>query len=65
MNYSPKDIAKLTEGKLISSCDLKINHVSTDSRSVQNSRSTIFFALKKRSCFISPSIIRRHRQSVL
>ncbi|MEZ7901333.1 MAG: alanine racemase [Flavobacteriales bacterium] len=46
MNYSPKDIAKLTEGKLISSCDLKINHVSTDSRSVQNSRSTIFFALK-------------------
>lgn len=45
MNYSPFEIAQLIGGKLISTTENMINHVSTDSRSVQNSKSTIFFAL--------------------
>jgi alanine racemase len=46
MNYSSKEIGELTGGELISSCRLTVNHVSTDSRSVQNSKTTVFFALK-------------------
>lgn len=45
MNYSPYEIAQLIGGELISTTENMINHVSTDSRSVQNSKSTIFFAL--------------------
>lgn len=46
MNYSPEQIAEFVEGDLISSTNQFISHVSTDSRSVQNSSNSIFFALK-------------------
>ncbi|MEN8927712.1 MAG: alanine racemase [Flavobacteriales bacterium] len=46
MNYSPQDISYFTEGELISSSTCEVKHVSVDSRSVQNSSSTVFFALK-------------------
>ena len=46
MNYSPEHIASAIQGELIGSNSHSINHVSIDSRSIQNSRSTVFFALK-------------------
>ena len=47
MNYTAKEIAKLTDGILFSEKNnLQISHISTDSRSVQNSSNSVFFALK-------------------
>lgn len=46
MKYTPTEIAELTNGNLISNIEnTRISHVSTDSRSIQNSNSTVFFAL--------------------
>lgn len=46
MRYSPEHIAKAIHGELLGSNSQVINHVSVDSRSIQNSGSTVFFALK-------------------
>ncbi len=46
MNYSVEEIAEAIQGQLLHSNDCQVNHVSTDSRSVQNSSKTVFFALK-------------------
>jgi Alr-MurF fusion protein len=45
MNYTPEQIAEFVGGKLVSSSNQLVGHVSTDSRSVQNSSNTVFFAL--------------------
>ena len=45
MNYSPEHIAKVTEGELINSVNQVVTHVSVDSRNIQNSDKTVFFAL--------------------
>lgn len=45
MKYSTQEIAEMVGGEFISSLNQVITHVSTDSRSVQNSVNTVFFAL--------------------
>ena len=45
MKYTVEELAESIGGQLLNSNDCVVNHVSTDSRSVQNSTSTVFFAL--------------------
>ena len=45
MNYSVNEIAKLVEVDYTSPSDQIISHVSVDSRSVQNTSNSVFFAL--------------------
>ncbi len=46
MNYSPEQISELIDGRITATSCVSIHHVSTDSRSVQNSDKTVFFALE-------------------
>lgn len=46
MKYSVVELAESIGGQLLVSNDCLVNHVSIDSRSVQNSSSTVFFALE-------------------
>ena len=46
MRYTATELAKGMGGELLSNNDCLVNHVSVDSRSVQNSSNSVFFALE-------------------